>query len=79
MHTWVQLLYKHWGKSYDGGLDDNSFQECMILPINNANEPKGETIVVNFVSPIFEGTIQVRLRHTNGTTKLPYSDKEGYF
>jgi len=79
MHTWVQSLYKHWGKSYDGGLGDDSFQECMILPINNGNELKGETIVVDFVSPIFEGTIQVRLRHTNGTTKLPYNDNEGYF
>mmetsp|Transcript_6088 Transcript_6088/g.9337 ORF Transcript_6088/g.9337 Transcript_6088/m.9337 type:complete len:542 (+) Transcript_6088:143-1768(+) len=78
-HTWFQSLQEHWGKACHGNPGGSSCPQCMVLPINNGNEPKGETLVVDFTSPVFEGTIQVRLRHTNGTTALPYDDEKGYF
>mmetsp|Transcript_520 Transcript_520/g.784 ORF Transcript_520/g.784 Transcript_520/m.784 type:complete len:542 (-) Transcript_520:168-1793(-) len=78
-HTWFQSLHEHWGKTYDGDVTETGCPECMILPINNGNEPKGETLVVDFISLVFEGTMQLRLRHTNGTTALSYDDSKGYF
>jgi hypothetical protein len=51
----------------------------MILPINNGNEPKGESLVVDFESNIFRGTMLVRVRYAEGTTQQPYDDSKGYF
>jgi len=51
----------------------------MILPINNGNETHGETLVVDFESELFDGSVVLRIRHSEGTTKLPYDDSIGYF
>mmetsp|Transcript_17427 Transcript_17427/g.25165 ORF Transcript_17427/g.25165 Transcript_17427/m.25165 type:complete len:614 (-) Transcript_17427:63-1904(-) len=76
--SWVEKLHQHWGKSYAGN-DLKGCPECMLLPINNGNEKKGESLVIDFVSNVFEGSLLVRLRHTNGTTRSAYDDNSGYF
>jgi hypothetical protein len=53
--------------------------QCCCLPINNGNEPDGKTIVIDFESSCFQGTLQVRIRHTRGTIPEPYDDSKGYF
>lgn len=59
--------------------------QCCLLPINNGNEPVGEALVTDFETPLFEGTLLVRLRHVAGgaTTSAPehleYDDSKGYF
>ena len=93
--TWMDALKQDWTKQSDDRNDrqnlDRELQqqdplspnigcsECMILPINNGNETKGKSLVVDFVTPAFEGTILLRIRHCNGTTPEPYSDNRGYF
>ena len=54
-------------------------EQCCCLPINNGNEPSGKTLVVDFESKYFQGTLQLRIRHSNGTTPQPYDDSQGYF
>lgn len=54
-------------------------QQCWCLPINNGNEPMGKTLVIDFESECFQGTLQVRIRHSNGTTVERYDDSQGYF
>jgi hypothetical protein len=53
--------------------------ECHCLPINNGNEEFGKTLVVDFESDLFQGTLQMRIRHAQGTTCEPYNDSYGYF
>jgi hypothetical protein len=78
-HTWVQALQDHWGKPSTVAHQDLGCPECMILPINNGNEPANESLVVDFISPLFEGSVLLRLRHSNGSTREPYNDHVGYF
>lgn len=52
---------------------------CMILPINNGNELDGESLVTDFESDLFDGSLLVRIRGAEGTTKDPYDDTKGYF
>ncbi len=62
------------------GANTNNFcQECCILPINNGNEKDGQALVVDFESDLFEGTLQLRIRRSNGTTAQPYDDSFGFF
>jgi Protein of unknown function (DUF1769) len=75
--TWLQALHKHWGREFP--FLDLGCPSCMILPINNGNEPENESLVVDFKSNLFEGTILLRLRHSNGSTTTPYNDEKGYF
>ena len=81
--TWPSALKAHWGQPEGGEESSNPMDvmcsECMVLPINNGNEKPGESLVVDFASDIFEGTILLRLRHTEGTTPNPYDDSRGYF
>lgn len=77
-HTWVQALHHHWGRP-EAAYQDLGCPECMILPINNGNEAPSESLVVDFVSQLFEGSILVRVRHSNGSTVKPYNDDVGYF
>uniref|UniRef100_A0A7S3L713 Domain of unknown function at the cortex 1 domain-containing protein n=1 Tax=Amphora coffeiformis TaxID=265554 RepID=A0A7S3L713_9STRA len=79
--TWPQELKKCWGKNeVEQSIDKCEMcPECMILPINNGNEEVGETLVTDFETDLFEGTLMLRLRYSNGTTKLPYQDDRGYF
>lgn len=77
---WSKLLHHHWNAPYT--LPEKlpaCCPECMILPINNGNEPKGESLVVDFESNIFRGTMLVRVRYAEGTTQQPYDDSKGYF
>ena len=76
-HSWVEKLHDDWGRPYKGSLEGCA--ECMILPINNGNEEPGKSLVVDFITPVFEGTLMLRLRHANGTTPEPYDDTKGYF
>jgi hypothetical protein len=93
--TWPQALQDHWKeanvrisatampKGHDELLQRlQSYRvcpNCMILPVNNGNEPDGESLVTDFESDLFVGTMLVRLRHTLGTTPEPYNDQIGYF
>lgn len=80
--TWPQALKRYWGKTDDtetSGDDCEMCSECMVLPINNGNEVTGETLVTDFESELFEGTLMLRLRYSNGTTRAPYRDDRGYF
>ena len=82
--TWSQRLAQHWGK-----FDDDEQQQqlphyaccekCVILPINNGNEKPGESLVVDFESDLFEGSLLLRLRYAEGTIPEPYDDDIGYF
>lgn len=76
-HTWVQALHRHWGR--ESPKMDLGCPECMILPINNGNEKQNESLVVDFSSDLFEGTVLLRLRHSAGSTPQPYDDNQGYF
>jgi len=53
--------------------------ECCCIPINNGNEAQGDSLVVDFESPLFTGTLHMRIRGTNGSTKGAYDDSFGYF
>ena len=78
--VWAQKLHQHWNKSC--ALPEKlpaCCPECMVLPINNGTEPNGESLVVDFESPLFRGTLLARVRYSEGTTKTPYDDSKGYF
>jgi len=80
--TWSDALMNHWNKppgKASRGQFTNSCPQCCILPINNGNEKKGESIVVDFESELFDGSLMLRLRHAEGTTPQPYDDSRGYF
>mmetsp|Transcript_2907 Transcript_2907/g.5447 ORF Transcript_2907/g.5447 Transcript_2907/m.5447 type:complete len:591 (+) Transcript_2907:238-2010(+) len=74
---------KRWWEEVPGcnrsKLSQTFCSECHCLPINNGNEPFGRTLVVDFESDLFQGTLQMRIRHTQGTTREPYNDSIGYF
>jgi len=81
--TWSQRLAQHWGK-----YDDEKQQQvphytccgkCVVLPINNGNEKPGESLIVDFESDLFEGSLLLRLRYVEGVTPEPYNDNKGYF
>jgi len=66
--------------SYTTNVNGNySCPTCCCLPINNGNEEQGQTLVIDFESNIFEGTLQLRIRNSNGTTNQPYNDNYGFF
>ncbi len=48
-------------------------------PINNGNEEPGKTLVIDFESNLFQGTMQIRIRHSRGVSTKPYDDTNGYF
>ncbi len=86
---WWHELEKHWSQDQD--MNDSDVQDkappthsdiygnSCILPINNGNEPDGKSLVVDFESELFEGTLQVRIRNTSGTTSTKYDDNNGFF
>eukprot|EP00542_Grammatophora_oceanica_P015402 CAMPEP_0194050300 /NCGR_PEP_ID=MMETSP0009_2-20130614/34472_1 /TAXON_ID=210454 /ORGANISM="Grammatophora oceanica, Strain CCMP 410" /LENGTH=669 /DNA_ID=CAMNT_0038696847 /DNA_START=87 /DNA_END=2096 /DNA_ORIENTATION=+ len=81
--TWYHALREHWGEttetSTDTMMDDMGCPECMCLPVNNGNEKEGEALVIDFESPLWDGTLLMRLRYAEGTTAEPYQDDKGYF
>jgi Protein of unknown function (DUF1769) len=52
---------------------------CIALPINNGNEDDGQILVTDFESDLFEGSLLVRIRGAEGTSREPYDDTKGYF
>lgn len=80
---WYQKLARQWNfpSHFNQSIpqEEDTCAECMILPINNGNEAPGKSLLADFESPLFRGTILVRLRHAEGTTERPYNDDEGYF
>jgi hypothetical protein len=53
--------------------------QCMVLPINNGNEAQGKSLVTDFETDLFEGSLLVRIRNTEGTCEEAYDDNKGYF
>ena len=78
-HSWVDALHRHWGKSGITNAADFQCNYCGSLPINNGNEPPGESLVIDFESDLWIGTLLLRLRFTEGTTLNKYDDSKGYF
>ena len=78
--SWWKQLHKQWGTKHDTSPDvPPCCHRCVILPINNGNEATGETLVADFESDLFRGSIMLRLRHVEGTTKKPSDDTKGFF
>lgn len=77
--TWPECLAQKWGKPCKPMPRVACCERCAILPINNGNEPENESLVIDFESDLFAGSLLLRLRHTNGTTPEPYDDTKGYF
>lgn len=91
IEPWWEVQRKDWEKplsttseeagpvSGDGGCSPKYCEYCVILPINNGCERPHESLLVDFESPLFFGTLLFRLRGTNGTTREPYNDEKGFF
>jgi Protein of unknown function (DUF1769) len=88
--TWPSALHQLWGSSVNDNskvnevVSENHHMEvmcpqCMILPINNGNEEPGEALLTDFESDLFIGTLLLRMRHVEGTTREKYNDDKGYF
>lgn len=91
--TWPQALHQHWKKKDEPlactspsaktttvAEEDNSMcPHCMILPINNGKELPGESLVTDFESEAFSGSILVRLKDCKGTTCDGHDQPKGYF
>ena len=82
-YSWWDELQRTWNGTSSLKTSTNTShtfcRECCILPINNGNEKDGQTLVVDFESDYFVGTLQLRIRRSNGTTPEPYSESYGYF
>lgn len=88
---WWEVLQNEWDSQSPDRPQDGSntktepestphyCEYCVILPINNGCEAEGESLVVDFETPLFEGTLLFRIRGSSGTTKEPYQDTKGYF
>ena len=85
---WPDVLHEKWyNECKDSGrpVQDNTSMimcpQCMIMPINNGKELPGESLVTDFESPGFVGSILVRLRDSQGTTcpERERVDGECYF
>jgi Protein of unknown function (DUF1769) len=88
--SWPTALQEHWRNSAASPLtarqsptndmDVSSMcSHCMILPINNGNELPGESLVVDFESDAFDGSMLVRLKDSHGTTCAGRENAQGYF
>jgi hypothetical protein len=82
---WWRVLQHQWGSGATRPEDDDDHiqyrccEYCAILPINNGNESRGESLVADFETALFRGTLLLRLRHAEGTTQTPSDDSQGYF
>lgn len=77
--NWSQRLAQHWGRDCAEEAHHPCCEYCAICPVNNGNEAQGESLVIDFESELFEGTLLLRLRFIEGTTPDPYDDSKGYF
>jgi hypothetical protein len=82
-----RILQHQWGSgaTTTGPEEDDDMkyrccEYCAILPINNGNEARGESLVANFEMALFHGSPLLRLRHAEGrTTQTLSDDTQGYF
>lgn len=89
VEPWWDVLRKDWHKPLATMSEESGHEKsgslpkyceyCVILPINNGCERPHESLVVDFESPLFVGTLLFRLRGTDGTTREPYNDDKGFF
>lgn len=78
--TWPSALQRHWGKTESSApVEFPMCEQCMIVPINNGRELPGESLVVDFESNVFKGTMLVRVKDTHGTTCEQFENLKGYF
>jgi hypothetical protein len=77
--TWSDRLAKNWGRPCEEQPHYACCERCVTLPINNGNEEPGHSLVIDFESDLFEGTLLLRMRFSEGTTSEPYDDGKGYF
>jgi hypothetical protein len=79
--SWSQCLAEKWGVPVPCHSRPRTgcCPKCAVLPINNGNEANGESLFIDFETELFEGTLMLRLRFTEGTTKEAYNDGKGYF
>jgi hypothetical protein len=78
--TWPSALQRHWGKPESSTpIEFPMCEQCMIVPINNGKELPGESLVVDFESNIFVGTMLVRVKGTHGTSCDQFENPKGYF
>jgi hypothetical protein len=85
--SWMEALHARWGL-VDGDNDDARTTirtpfcpQCVGLPINGGDELPGETLVTDFESDLFVGTLLLRIRNSHGTVRDEHhrlSDR-GYF
>ena len=77
--AWWQVLQEEWGSERKGPELSPCCQYCAILPINNGNEAEGDSLVTDFESDLFSGSLMLRLRHSEGTSRNPSDDTKGFF
>jgi hypothetical protein len=77
--TWSDRLARHWERKCEEQPHFACCEHCAPLPMNNGNEEPGHSLVIDFESDLFEGSLLVRLRYAEGTTPEPYDDSKGYF
>lgn len=77
---WWHTLQDEWDSTEKNPEEVAPFCECcVILPINNGNETQGESLVADFETELFHGSLMLRLRHAEGTTKEASDDSKGFF
>jgi len=81
--TWYDVLRREYDPTYSKSGEDPVFSEhdehSVILPINNGMEKPGEALVIDFESPLFRGTMMLRLQGTPGIITEPSDGRQGYF
>jgi Protein of unknown function (DUF1769) len=76
---WHDELRRKWNLQKSNTCFDAMCPRCVVLPINNGNEADGEALVTDFESDLFDGSLLVRIRGAEGTTREAYDDTKGYF
>ncbi|GFH52809.1 hypothetical protein CTEN210_09285 [Chaetoceros tenuissimus] len=79
----ANYLSKQWWKDLDinNALSADSFcDNCQPLPINNGYESEEESLVIDFESELFQGSLHVRIRNTKSLVlKENQEPNKGYF
>ena len=76
---WSDYLRSSWHGGQPTPSRPTACAECAPIPVNNGNELPGQSLVVDFESNLFIGTLLLRIRNSKGTTPVPYDDSFGYF
>jgi hypothetical protein len=80
--AWWETLEEEWNQTEtkaENNLELPISHNHDILPINNGNEAEGESLVTDFESELFRGSLLLRLRYAEGTTCDPSDDTKGFF